>query len=333
VSDAPRQPPSHLDAYLDPSNPIFEPLVYACSQKGKAHRLKYMMAVNEWLQTPEPIFHHLVEVLQVCHTASLMIDDIMDRTDLRRGEPTAHRRFGTARTLGAAYTGVLQALLSVYTHAGPGCLALAVEESARLHQGQTEELYFRDTATCPTEEQYLRMVENKTGGPFRLATRLLVALAPSEPTPGATTRLLELSRLVGIFFQIRDDHLDLTSEAYVQKKGVLGSDLDEGKYSFPLVRSIAQRPEMKRRVDALFAAQPISDADRQALIDELHADGSLAYSRHSLRQVADDIAGLVKQLAGDFGRPGDGMARWMDELIREIPAWDDTDTSTRAATS
>ena len=321
VDEAPQAPPAHLDAYLDATNPIFEPLFYACQHKGKVHRLKFMLAINKWLKAPEPIFNHLVEVLQVCHTASLMIDDIMDRTDQRRGQVTAHRTFGTSRTLGAAYTGVLQALLSVKAYAGAECLALAVEESARLHHGQSEELYFRDTATCPDEEQYLRIVENKTGGPFRLATRFLIALSPLDIAKSEELKLLELTRLVGIFFQIRDDHLDITSTDYVAKKGVLASDFHEGKYSFPIVHCIQHRPQTKRSFDAVFSQHDISEHDKQVLIQMLYENGSVAYSLNRLREIAKSIRELTFYLGNIFESQTDAMERWMQDLIGEIPGW------------
>ena len=300
---------------------MFAPLLYAVQHKGKAHRLKFMLAMNQWLRAPEPIFNHLVEVLQVCHTASLMIDDIMDRTDFRRGQKTAHHAFGTSRTLGAAYTGVLQALLSVNAYAGPECLALAVEESARLHQGQSEELYFRDTSTCPSEEQYLSIVENKTGSPFRLATRFLIVLSPEDLAEDTQILLLELAKQVGIFFQIRDDHLDLTSIDYQQKKGVLASDFHEGKYSFPVVYSIARRPEVKPRFDAVFAKPEITDAEKSELIQLLHDDGSIDYSLATLRRIAAAIQQLTQRLEQVFPGREHGMLRWMAAMTEEIPGW------------
>jgi len=85
-------------------------------------------------------------------------------------------------------------------------MQIFIEELLNLHRGQGIELFWRETLTVPSEDDYLLMIANKTGGLFRLATRLMQAVSST------TYNILPLAELVGLIFQIRDDHQNLCSE-------------------------------------------------------------------------------------------------------------------------
>lgn len=80
------------------------------------------------------------------------------------------------------------------------------EELINLHRGQGMDIYWRETVTTPTEQEYLMMISNKTGGLFRLAIRLMQAVS------SASVDLVPLMDLLGLIFQIQDDYLNLTSQ-------------------------------------------------------------------------------------------------------------------------
>ena len=83
------------------------------------------------------------------------------------------------------------------------------EEMLNLHRGQGIELFWRDTMTVPTEEEYLLMISNKTGGLFRLAARLMQNASPTAHD------VLPLIDLIGLIFQIRDDYNNLCCEQVI----------------------------------------------------------------------------------------------------------------------
>lgn len=108
------------------------------------------------------------------------VDDVEDSSILRRGIPVAHSIFGTAQTINSAnyvYFGALQELLKL---CNPRTIQIYTDELCNLHRGQGMDLFWRDTMTCPTEEDYLEMVGNKTGGLFRLAVKLMQAESSSN---------------------------------------------------------------------------------------------------------------------------------------------------------
>jgi geranylgeranyl diphosphate synthase, type III len=135
------------------------------------------------------------------------IDDIQDSSTLRRGSPAAHTVFGTAQTINSANYVYFQAMKELYSlgpRTGPA-LQIYCEEMLNLHRGQGMDIYWRDTQTLPTEEAYMKMIANKTGGLFRLAIRLMCAVSL------CTFDFMPLVEKIGLIFQIRDDYKNLCS--------------------------------------------------------------------------------------------------------------------------
>jgi len=105
------------------------------------------------------------------------------------------------------------------------------DELLSLHRGQGLELFWRDSLTCPTEEEYVDMVHGKTGGLLRIAIKLMMLSSTSD------VDYVPLVNLIGVYFQIRDDYMNLQSTQYSSNKGFC-EDLTEGKFSFPVVHAI-----------------------------------------------------------------------------------------------
>ena len=117
------------------------------------------------------------------------------------------------------------------------------------------DLYWRDSLTCPTEQEYVEMVNNKTGGLLRLAVKLMQACSSSTTychylCDELTGRdYVPLVNLIGILFQIRDDYQNLQDTQYTNNKG-LCEDITEGKFSFPIVHAILSRPDDRQLISS-----------------------------------------------------------------------------------
>lgn len=114
-----------------------------------------------------------------------------------------------------------------------------VQEMINLHNGQGLDIYWRDylpeLKLLPTIEEYLYMVQNKTGGLFRLSVKLLNAYSPNRPNEETLNKIIAIANLAGIIYQIRDDYLNLVDARYSTMKGIAGEDLIEGKLSLPIL--------------------------------------------------------------------------------------------------
>lgn len=311
--------PSNLSSYLNTDDPIFSPLLYTTKSKGSGHRVKFALAVNTWLDVATDRMAHLLETGQCIHNCSLLIDDIMDDTEVRREQASAHVRYGINQTLGSAYTSFLQILLSAYINLGEGCLLAYLEEGARAHVGQSHDVHFRETQECPTEEAYLEMIVNKTGSFFRVFVACMLHLGPREHSRKLVDTLMRFTDNIGRFFQIRDDYLDLVSEEYFIKKGSVASDFDEGKFSYPVVHCIQTCPETHGAFMEVFNKPNKTESDKMRLLALLEKHGSLGHTLSTLEELYVEVMDDLHWLEREFGRENKAMREWVGELAQGTP--------------
>ncbi|KAI1295135.1 isoprenoid synthase domain-containing protein [Xylaria venustula] len=251
---------------------ILSPYEYIASEPGKEFRTLLLNAFNAWLEVPQESLAIITKVVRMLHTSSLLIDDIQDNSQLRRGRPVAHNIFGVAQTINAGNYVYFLALKELQKLKNPAeAMDIYTTEMLYLHRGQGMDLYWRDTLTCPTEDDYLEMVSNKTGGLFRLAVKLM------QSQSATSFDCLPLAELLGQAFQIADDYKNLANLDYTQKKG-LCEDLTEGKFSFPVIHSIRSNPENQELLHIL--AQRPTDVDtKKYAVRYIESTGSLEYTK------------------------------------------------------
>jgi geranylgeranyl diphosphate synthase type 3 len=291
------------------------PYDYLESTPGKDVRSQLITAFNAWLQVPVPSLRVITRVVAMLHTASLLIDDVEDNSLLRRGKPVAHSIFGTAQTINSANYIYFCALQELLTLGNPEVIRIYTEELLNLHRGQGMDLFWRDTLTCPTEDDYLEMVGNKTGGLFRLAIKLMCAESSSQnpPKPGSggsdqkaplqqqqqLVDYIPLVNTVGLLFQILDDYRNLSDTTYTQNKG-LCEDLTEGKFSFPIIHAIRSEPGNLVLINILKQKTNDEDVKRYA-ISYMEGTGSFAYTRRVLRGLTKKAIALVDEVDRSTG--------------------------------
>ena len=185
---------------LEKENVLLGPYQHLSNQPGKGIREQLIIAFNAWLNVSEENLAIISKVVELLHTASLLyvrswllktdlaqltksqprVDDVEDSSTLRRGRPVAHSIFGVAQTVNSANYVYFQALGEAMKLNNEEVTRIYMEELVNLHRGQGMDLFWRDTLRCPTEDEYLEMVGNKTGGLFRLAVRLMQAKSDSN---------------------------------------------------------------------------------------------------------------------------------------------------------
>lgn len=237
------------------------------------------------------------------------LDDIEDGSPLRRGKLSTHNIYGTAQTINSATYQYTQATGIAAELSNPSCFRIFSEEMQQLYVGQSYDLYWTHNALCPSISEYLKMVDKKTGGLFRLLTRLMVAESPvGEKVSEDDLNLL--SCLIGRFFQIRDDYQNLASADYAKQKGFT-EDLDEGKYSFTLIhciQTLESDPKfageamqlraflMKRRSEG-----KLSHEAKREVLATMKKTKSLDYTLGVLGELHSELGKEVGNLEGKFG--------------------------------
>uniref|UniRef100_A0A7S3V3Z8 Geranylgeranyl pyrophosphate synthase n=1 Tax=Chaetoceros debilis TaxID=122233 RepID=A0A7S3V3Z8_9STRA len=297
MSDQPT-PESKTD--LDPlheSDPsLLEAYEYVNSVPGKDVRGKLLDCFQLWLRVADPsVLQSIKDIIGDLHNASLLIDDIEDNSKLRRGQPVAHSIFGIPSVINCANYVYFIALDKCQRLDNPKAMTVFVSELLNLHRGQGYDIMWRDNLTCPTEEEYCKMVLDKTGGLFRLAVGLLQAFATGE---NAETNFVPLVNNLGLYFQIRDDLINLCDEEYFKSKSFC-EDLTEGKFSFPIIHCIKESAENDSRLLSILKKRT-EDIDVKRYAQSLmRKSGSLTYTRDKCVVLKVDILKQIEELGGN----------------------------------
>jgi len=282
-------------------NLLLEPYKHISSCPGKNIRGKLMAGFNIWMQVGEDKLKEIGEIVQMLHNASLLLDDIEDSSILRRGQPVAHLIYGQASTINCANYVMFIGLERCLSLGHSEATRVFTEQLLELHRGQGMEIYWRDNFICPSEEEYKLMISRKTGGLFNLAVRLMQLFSESGKD---FSHLLDL---LGLYFQIRDDYANLTSDDYATNKS-FAEDLTEGKFSFPILHAIKNGGNDDRIMRIL--RQRTQDIEvKKFCISLIDAAGSFQYTKNVLSDLDRDIRAEIDRL-------GDNpiLSRVMDEL-------------------
>ncbi|KAL4966087.1 bifunctional terpene synthase/polyprenyl synthetase family protein [Aspergillus stella-maris] len=250
---------------------VLAPWEYIRALPGKMTLGRMIECLESWFQLPKESTDIIRETTRILFDATLMLDDIQDGSQLRRGRPAAHAIFGQPQTINSA-------------------TYLFVKGSRQLKD-------LKMNQECG--EDYLIMVDNKTGAFFRLVLRLLETETESEPTP----ELLHLFTLVGRYYQIRDDYMNLASDEYTAKKGFC-EDLSEGKFSFPLIHLLQNTPSPNNIRGILFNRDINTDLSieaKQFVLDQMKETGSLTYTKETLDNLFDAMIETFDNVQATLG--------------------------------
>ena len=250
--------------------------------------------------------HQLAAVIEFIHTSTLLHDDVVDESDLRRGRSTANAVWGNAASVLVGdflYSRSFQLMVELDSMQVQRILA---DTTNRIAEGEVLQLlHVRNPDT--DEAAYQRVIERKTAVLFAAATRLGAYLAGAD---AATCDALHAYGLnLGYAFQIADDVLDYSADEAALGKH-LGDDLAEGKATLPLIHAM-------RHADPATAAvlrAAVEAGDAAALPDVLAAitaSGSLAYSRERAAHYAARAERALEALpANDHVEALRGLARY-----------------------
>jgi len=250
--------------------------------------------------------HQLAAIIEFIHTSTLLHDDVVDESSLRRGRSTANALWGNAPSVLVGdflYSRSFQ--LMVELDRMPVMQILA-DTTNRIAEGEVLQLLHVHNPDTD-EAAYLRVIERKTAVLFAAATRLgALASGVDEATQQA---LYDYGMNLGYAFQIADDVLDYSANADELGKN-LGDDLAEGKATLPLIHAMAHSDAVTReRLRGI-----VQDGDASAMPEVLaaiHATGGLDYSRVRAEEYAERaeraLAGLGENEAVAALR---GLARY-----------------------
>lgn len=218
----------------------------------------------------------LAAIIEFIHTASLLHDDVVDESTLRRGRETANALFGNSASVLVGdflYTRSFQMMTDLENMQ---VLKVLADTTNVLAEGEVLQLMNCNDPNT-TEESYMRVIYCKTAKLFEAATLLAGVLANSSKEHELA--LGEYGKYLGTAFQLTDDLLDYTADSEELGKNI-GDDLAEGKPTLPLIYAITNgTPAQQQLIRSAIEKSDGTDAIEQ-IVAALHECGALEYTQN-----------------------------------------------------
>lgn len=240
---------------------VAEPIWEFLDRGGKRWRPALFLLICEALGKKSEDFIDFAIIPEVIHNGTLMVDDIEDASELRRGKPCTYKIYGLDIAINAGnsmYYLPLLPLIEKKTKVPPQKLCkvyqIYVQEMISLSLGQAMDIAWHKglaNADEIDEKGYLQMCAYKTGTLARMAAKIAAVLADANEE--LVEKLGFFAESIGVAFQIQDDILDLTSGEFAKKKGGRGKDITEGKRSLIVIHTlkVANTKDKNRFIEIL----------------------------------------------------------------------------------
>lgn len=257
--------------------------------KGKQIRpIMVMLSAKMFGEVNDRVLY-AAAALEMLHNASLIHDDVVDETALRRGEPTINSLWGNHLAVLVGDYFVSNAL-AAGIHTGHISIIAALSDLGKeLSLGEIDQI-------CNVrhhdfqEESYFSMIRKKTASLFRNCVKMgaeAVDAAPEWFSP-----MVEYAEILGLCFQIKDDIFDYFSDPEIGKP--TGNDLREGKVTLPLLYALrAAAPKESEAMKALLMQPSLTEEEIRRLIGFAKANGGIDYAFATMRRMQEEARAII----------------------------------------
>ncbi|MGF1870890.1 octaprenyl diphosphate synthase [Photobacterium indicum] len=235
--------------------------------------------------------------VEFIHTATLLHDDVVDESDMRRGKDTANAAFGNAASVLVGdyiYTRSFQMMTSLRSLK---ILDVMSEATNVIAEGEVQQLMNCNDPNT-TEDNYMQVIYSKTARLFEAATQISAII--TESSTEVEIALQDYGRYLGTAFQLIDDVLDYVADGKEMGKNV-GDDLSEGKPTLPLLHAMhngneAQSAMIREAIEKSNGMDKLNE-----ILAAMHEAGSLEYTQQRAEEEADKaIAALAPIAESDY---------------------------------
>lgn len=292
IADDMREVDHIIEQRLTSSVPLIAEISrYIISAGGKRLRPALLLMVCGALGYQGPHRHALAAVVELIHTATLLHDDVVDDSTLRRGRPTANEMFGNAASVLVGDFLHTRSFQMMVDTGNLRILEILSEATNVIAEGEVLQLVSMHDAS-QDEAGYLRVIRSKTAKLFEASARLGAVLAGSPPEIEEACAMY--GQALGTAFQIIDDVLDYDGEQAELGKN-LGDDLREGKSTLPLIAAM-QRGTPEQTQIVRDAIENGSTEQLGAVIEIVRSTGALEVARSAANAEAQRAVAVLSAL-------------------------------------
>jgi octaprenyl-diphosphate synthase len=281
---------------------------YIVGAGGKRIRPRLVLLFARALGHDGPVRFELAAIVEFIHTATLLHDDVVDESSMRRGRPTANALFGNAASVLVGdflYSRAFQMMVSVGSMRVLEVLANATNVIAEGEVLQLINMHDPDTSV----DDYLRVIRYKTAKLFEASAQLGAVIA--QVSPELEEACADYGRSLGTAFQLVDDLLDYEGDPSQLGKNV-GDDLREGKPTLPLLMAMARGTSKER--DLLRHAIVNGEVERlRDIAGIVRRTGALEATREAARAEARKAQGCLASL-----QPGPAKDALLELCVRSV---------------
>jgi len=247
---------------------------------GKRMRPMLMVAAAELCGYQGTRHHRLAAAVEFLHTATLLHDDVVDGSDMRRGKAAANIVFGNPATVLVGDFLFTRAFELMVEDGSLKVLKIFSKASSIIAEGEVDQLTAQRRIET-SEEHYLQIIGSKTAALFAAATRISAVVA--EKTEAEEQALDAYGRNLGIAFQLVDDAIDYDSEAAESGKDK-GDDFREGKMTLPVILAYARGNAEERKFwEEAIAGFRTEDEDLAHAVELINRHGCVEATRERAR--------------------------------------------------
>ncbi|NWF87144.1 polyprenyl synthetase family protein [Candidatus Bathyarchaeota archaeon] len=276
---------------------IAEPIWEFLDRGGKRWRPALFLLICEALGKRSEDFVDFAIIPEVIHNGTLMVDDIEDSSEFRRGKPCTYKIYGLDTAINAGNAMYYLPLLPLIEKRDEipseklhKVYEIYVQEMISLSLGQAMDIaWHRGLANADKidEKDYLQMCAYKTGTLARMAAKIAAVLADANDE--LVEKLGSFAESIGIAFQMQDDILDITSKEFVEKKGGYGQDITEGKRSLIVIHTLKiAKVEDKKRIVEILNMHTSDQKLKDEAIAIMKKYGSVEYVKRFARKIVEE---------------------------------------------
>lgn len=276
---------------------LYRPINYAMQSGGKYIRPLLMLHAHELFNgNIEDVMLNAYGI-ELFHNFTLLHDDIMDNSLLRRGKPTVFNKYGLNAGI---LSGDLMLIVSLQLASqkkgktNAELFDLVSETAVKIHEGQQMDVDF-ETLERVEEREYIKMIEYKTA--VLLASSLQIGALLAGANYSDQKKMYEFGRLIGIAFQIQDDYLDAFGDAKVGKR--IGGDILNNKKTLLFIASLELgNTEQKESLLKHFSSKTSNEEQKIQEVKEIFVQsGGAAYCNNLMNSLHQDALSSLNSIS------------------------------------
>jgi geranylgeranyl pyrophosphate synthase len=291
---------------LEPLNKaIADPIWDMLDRGGKRWRPALFLLICEALGKTEDYCIDFSIIPEVIHNGTLVIDDIEDSSEVRRGKPCTYKIFDLDISVNAGNAMYYLPLLPIMAHnkklsaqTQRDIYEVYIQEMINLSMGQAMDIAWHKgiaNADALAEEDYLQMCAYKTGTLARMAAKMAAVIGGAEPQ--LVEKLGRFAESIGVAFQMQDDILDLTGAEFAKSKGCVGGDITEGKRSLLVIYTLkVAKPADKKRLVEILNMHTSDQKLRDEAITIMQKCGAMEHVKATAEKMVTDSWNAAEKL-------------------------------------